>query len=87
MEGKRPIKLNLKDRTASGDAEKSSKEWLLYFVSANISTASITVTTHDRKYEKGSLGLKTLVSLEKYEVDLLGEYHRVKLPEKRQSFS
>ena len=59
---------------------------MVYYVKASISTASITVTTHDRKYEKDSLGIKTLLLLEKYEVDPLGNYHKVQLPEKRQQF-
>lgn len=55
-------------------------------VGTGISTGSITVTTHDRKYQKGSLGVKTLLSIEKYKVDPLGEYHKVHIPEKRQTF-
>jgi hypothetical protein len=44
------------------------------------------VTTHDRRYEKGSLGIKTLNKFEKYQVDVLGSYHPVRLPEKRLGF-
>lgn len=83
---KRPVGLKLTNADASGEAELSRKEWMLYYVGASISTGSITVTTHDRKYQKGSLGIKTLLSIEKYEVDPLGEYHKVHTPEKRQSF-
>ena len=59
---------------------------MLYYTSANIAIGAITVTTHDRKYEKSSLGIKTLLTIEKYEVDPLGNYHKVKVPEKRQTF-
>ena len=86
VKSNRPIKLKLKNRDASGDAEKVSKEWLLYFVSADISTGSIEVTSHDRKYWKKGFGIKTLLAMEKYEVDVLGKYHQVHLPEKRQTF-
>lgn len=83
---KKPIGLQLTNKDASGEAELQRKEWMLYYVSAGITTGSITVTTHDRKYQKGSLGVKTLLLIEKYEVDPLGEYHKVHIPEKRQTF-
>lgn len=62
------------------------KTWITYYVGADISTGSIHIQSHDGKYEQPSLGVKTLLSIEKYEVDPLGEYHRVHLPEKRQAF-
>ncbi len=83
---KKPIRLQLANKDASGEPELQRKEWMLYYVGASISTGAITVTTHDRKYQKGSLGVKTLLSVEKYEVDPLGEYHKVHTPEKRQTF-
>lgn len=86
IKAKKPIGLQLTNKDASGEPELQRKEWMLYYVGAGITTGSITVTTHDRKYQKGSLGLKTLLSIEKYEVDPLGEYHKVHTPEKRQTF-
>ena len=86
IKAKKPIGLQLTSKDASGEPELQRKEWMLYYVGAGISTGSITVTTHDRKYQKGSLGVKTLLSIEKYEVDPLGEYHKVHIPEKRQTF-
>ena len=86
IKAKKPIGLQLTRKDASGEPELQRKEWMLYYVGAGISTGSITVTTHDRKYQKGSLGVKTLLSIEKYEVDPLGEYHKVHIPEKRQTF-
>ena len=53
------------------------KESLLYYVSANISVASISCRNHDNSYEVKSLGVKTLEKLEKYTVDVLGEAHPV----------
>lgn len=82
----KPVSMQKTNVEASGEPELCRKEWFLYYVKAGISTGSITVTTHDRKYQKGSLGLKTLLSLEKYEVTPLGEYHKVHVPEKRQAF-
>ena len=83
---KKPIGLQLTNKEADGQPELQRKEWMLYYTSANISTGAIAVTTHDRKYQKGSLGVKTLLSIEKYEVEPLGEYHKVHTPEKRQTF-
>ncbi len=86
VQAKKPINLKVRSKEATGEPELLRKEWMVYYVKASISTASITVTTHDRKYEKDSLGIKTLLLLEKYEVDPLGNYHKVQLPEKRQQF-
>ena len=80
------ISVQLTNKNATGEPQLYRNEWYFYYVKAGIATASITATTHDRKYEKGSLGIKRLVLLDKYEVDPLGEYHRVAIPEHRQSF-
>jgi CRISPR-associated endonuclease Csn1 len=60
-------------------------EGMLYYVSANISVASIRVIDHDNSYTIKSMGIKTLKSLEKYQVDVLGSISKVK-KEKRQYF-
>lgn len=59
---------------------------MMYYKSANISKASIECITHDSVYGYSSLGIKTLVSIEKYTVDVLGEHHKVG-KEKRQGFN
>lgn len=84
--GKKEINLQLLSKKATGEPELRCKEWLLFYAVANISSGAITLTTHDRKYGKDGLGVKTLNSIEKYVVDILGEYHRVRLPEKRPTF-
>lgn len=80
------LKLNnqLKGSSRPEKIEQSTAK--LYFNSADISTASITGETHDSAYKCRSLGIKTLVSIEKYTVDVLGEYHKVG-KEKRQGFN
>ncbi len=80
------INLKLNNKNATGEPELLRKEWLLYYVGADISTAAISLTTHDRKYKRSGLDIKTLHSLEKYEVDPLGNYHKIQIPEKRQGF-
>ena len=55
-----------------------SKIQYAYFKSADISSASIRIITHDNTYFIKSLGVKTLSKLEKYQVDVLGNYNKVK---------
>lgn len=82
--GKNKIKLN-----SNNKANKSIEveEVFAYYVKAGISVAQISIQTHDNKYTQSSLGIKGLKLLEKYEVDLLGNYHKVKLPERRLPFN
>ena len=54
-----------------------TKEALCYYKKTGISTASITVINDDNTYSVDSLGIKTLLSLEKYQVDVLGNYNKV----------
>lgn len=61
-------------------------ESLVYYKSLGIAAGSIEVITNDNSYAIKSLGIKTLKSLEKYQVDVLGNYHKVQ-KEKRQSFN
>lgn len=51
---------------------------LAYFEGGNISTGAITVTTHDDAYIADGLGFKTLQKVQKYQVDVLGNYTPVK---------
>lgn len=61
-------------------------EMLGYYIKCGISTSSISISTHDRMYWQPSLGIKSLLELKKYQVDVLGNYTEVKLPEKRMKF-
>lgn len=65
--------------------QHNGKEEFVYFVKAGIATASITVESHDRSSDIPSLGVKTLKSLEKWNVDVLGKRTLVK-KEKRQYY-
>lgn len=78
------LKISQKDSTLPPCREVKSE--LLYYKGANINTASICGITHDNSYFVCSLGFKTLESIEKYTVDVLGVYHAVG-KEKRQAFS
>ena len=73
-------------KEAVGAKTTQVKSGLFYFCGANISTGSIGIETHDRRYGKDSLGLKTLTAIEKYQVDVLGNVSKVRLPETRLEF-
>ena len=76
-----------KTRKESSLPEKTTHQTaLLYYSSANISSGAIRCITHDNTYVIEGLGLKTLDRLEKYTVDVLGEYHLVGR-EKRMPFT
>ncbi len=62
------------------------KENLFYYNAANIAVGTISCITNDNTYTVKSLGIKTLESIEKYTVDILGEYHPVR-KEERQRFN
>lgn len=64
----------------------TTKEALVYFKSCDISTASIKVINHDNTYKIKSLGVKGLIFLEKYQVDVLGNISKVN-KEIRQGFN
>lgn len=84
--GKRNLKFTkkFKDSTLQNTLDVVSA--LSYYSSMNISTAAITVINHDNTYTIGSMGVKTLAGMEKYTVDVLGEYHPVG-KEKRNKFN
>ncbi len=82
---KKSIKLTLNQKGSSRPPVLEEQSFFLYYNSAGISTASLTCISHDNAYVINSLGIKTLASMEKYTVDVLGECHPVK-KEKRQSF-
>lgn len=82
---KKEISLELSDKESDLPTKTSSKSWLVYYKSTDIAVGSIGYITHDNAY-KSRTGVKTLLSIEKYTVDVLGEYHRVE-KEKRLTFS
>ena len=85
VKSKKEIKMSLKFKDSTLPKEHISRDELLYFVKANISTASITVSAHDSAYFISGLGIKTLLSLEKYEADVLGACRKTG-KEKRKGF-
>ena len=86
IQSRKGIKLNIA-KGGTGEKEIVRQDGLYYYQGANIATGAIALATHDRRYLQSGLGLKTLQSIEKYQVDVLGNYYKVDLPEKRMTFS
>ncbi len=86
IRSRKGVTLNLA-KGGTGERTIVRQDGMYYYRSAGIAVAQIHVETHDRSYAQPSLGLKTLQSIEKYQVDVLGHYHKVTLPEKRMPFS
>lgn len=79
------IKLNCTNENTKVEKEIIKKEEMLYYRRADISGALISIINHDNSY-KGRIGFKTLDLIQKYETDVLGNYHIVNIPEKRVGF-
>ena len=82
---KKGLSLSLCQKDSTLPPTMVGNDLLLYFQGMNRSGATIGCITHDNTYEIVSLGVKSLISLEKYTVDVLGEYHPVG-KEKRLAF-
>ncbi len=82
----KPITFHTSQKDSTLEDTYAPTDIFVYYAGLDISTASIKCITHDNAYFTRGLGVKTLDRLEKYTVDVLGEYHRVE-KEKRQSFS
>ncbi len=71
------IKLTNANKDSTLQKSIEAESFLLYYKSASISTGSVCCVSHDGAYKIDSLGVKTLEKLEKFTVDVLGEYHQV----------
>lgn len=74
---KKPLKMGLVHPASTIPKEMAVNGALLYYTGAGISAASIMVINDDHTYVIHSLGVKTLVKLEKYQVDVLGNVSKV----------
>lgn len=74
---KNKLKLTKAQKESTLPDTYETKQELLYYVGADISTASVAGRTHDNSYMTRGVGIKTLEKLEKFTVDVLGEYHKV----------
>lgn len=60
-----------------------NNEFLLYYNSTNISVASIKLYTHDNCYFQAGIGVKTLLNIEKYYVDIMGKIYKAQNEERK----
>ena len=79
------LKFTLQNADSTLEKTRTQTSAFAYFVSGSISTASITIRTHDNAYGIPSLGVKTLKTFHKYQVDVLGNVFPVH-KETRQKF-
>ena len=73
-------------KTDGSNEQMTVNKAILYYRSFGSAVGSISCTNHDRSFGIESLGIKTLKSLRKMTVDILGNYSYVK-KEVRQDFS
>lgn len=85
LERKSAIKFKVKNSESTLEKEIVRNKGIVYFEGGDISTAAISVTTPEDAYFSRGLGFKTLQKVQKYQVDVLGNYTLVK-KEKRQNF-
>lgn len=74
---KKPLKMAVVNANSTLPPEHTENGSLLYYSGADIATASIALINHDNTYKARGVGIKTLKSLEKYQVDILGECRKV----------
>lgn len=74
---KKPMEFSLVNEKSTLEPKKLYNDVLVYYKGANISTGAIGIINNDNTYIVGGLGIKTLVSIEKYVVDVLGQVSRV----------
>lgn len=83
---KKELKFNKINKDSKLAENLFFKEQLVYYIGTDSATGAINVITNDNSYKIKGLGVKTLFNLEKYQVDVLGNYTKVK-EETRQPFT
>ena len=71
------MKFNLVNKESTLAPHYQSKDAYVYYKGSDISTAAITAITHDNTYKLRGLGVKTLLAIEKYQVDVLGNIIKI----------
>ena len=85
VKSKREMKFNLVSPDSTLAKNYAARESMLYYKGTDISTAAVTAINHDNTYKLRGLGVKSLLSIEKYSVDVLGNITKVN-KEKRMGF-
>ena len=85
VEHKKEMVFHKKNKGSPLSETWTTSKAMVYYTEAHIATAAISICTHDNAYTVSSLGFKTLKSVRKYQVDVLGNISEVK-KETRQRF-
>lgn len=85
IKAKKQMKFNVNLKDSTLPKEKYADELFVYYKNAGIAVAQFGVITNDNSYSQTSLGIKSLLSIEKYTVDPIGNVHKVN-KEKRMAF-
>ena len=85
VERDKPICFSLMHEDSTLPKKYETKKELVYYKSGNISNAAIKVETHNGAYVFEGMTFGTVRKIQKYQVDVLGNYTPVK-KEKRQTF-
>ena len=85
VEHKKELVFSIANKESTLPPKWETSKILAYYVSFDISTGAIKISSNDNAYILRGLGIKTLLSLRKYEVDILGNLREVS-KEQRQSF-
>ena len=85
IKSKKDMKFNIVNKESTLATTYLSKESFVFYKGTDISTAAISAVNHDNTYKLRGLGVKTLLSIEKYQVDVLGNITKVG-NEKRMGF-
>lgn len=85
VKSKKGVKFNIINKENKRELQIILQESFAYYKGVDISTASITMINHDNSYKAKSIGVKSLLSIEKYQVDVLGNISKVN-KEKRMGF-
>ena len=76
------LKKCFKDERSTKPNEINSKDWLVYYGGLDISTGALVIRNHDNCYES-RIGAKTLLSIEKYYVDIMGKIYKSQKEERK----
>ncbi|MDR1565333.1 MAG: type II CRISPR RNA-guided endonuclease Cas9 [Oscillospiraceae bacterium] len=85
IKGKKKTSLSKTQKNSTLPDKTTQDGVFVYYKGLNIANGNIAVINHDNSYCVQSLGVKTLVALEKHQVELLGKHYKVK-HEKRMQF-
>ena len=77
LKSKKDMKFSLVNKDSTLPKSFLSKESFVYYKKTNISTGAITSINHDNTYLLSGTGVKTLLCIEKYSVDVLGNITKI----------